>query len=384
MTKERILFISHLASRTGAPVFLHHLLRHLDPSNCWEKRLLLRQSGELEPAFAEVCPTYVWHNDGAIVPSRFNSFQGAPSFSDWCGFLSDWRPDLIYSNTVTNGALLVQAQILDIPVVMHVHEAKPAFVKYTTGFLAQILAASHFICVSHAVKSYLVNDYGIEERRISIVHNGIDTQLISQALTAPPDSIRAEMGIPDKAVVIGGVGWMSLHKGVDLWLQMARRVTVDAPDTEAYFAWIGFKANSYGEEMERNVEQLALQGRVLFTGAQSNPYPYINAMDIFAMSSRYESFGIVNVEAAYLGKPIVCFGCSGGPREIVGDDAGIIIDYLDTQQMAAAIVSLARDTALRDRLGSAAREKAIRYFDIRQKAQQIEAVIVRILRNPED
>lgn len=379
MANGRILFISHLGSRTGAPIFLYYLLRHLDPCGCWEKRLFLRQGGELEAEFAEVCPTFVRDQGGKIAASRFCTSQGEWSLPDWQSFLIDWRPDLIYSNTVTNGELLAFPQSLGIPVIIHVQEAKPAFVKYTTGFLTETLNASHFICVSHAVGNYLVSDFGIPERRISVVHSGTDVDLISNSLDTAPGAIRAALGIPREAVVIGGAGWMSLHKGVDLWLQVARRVAVEAPDTTPHFMWIGFNADSYGEEMKRNVEQLGLQGRVIFTGAVPNPYPYINAMDIFVMSSRYESFGLVNIEAAYLGKPVVCFGCSGGPREIVEDDAGIVVEYLDTYEMAEAVILLARNDDLRNRLRTQAREKVIREFDIKQKASEIRTLISNVI-----
>jgi len=381
MKPVRILFISHIATRTGAPIQLCNLLYHLDPSGLWEKRVLIRQqseTSELEKEFAQACVTYLMQGE-VIIPSRFSPEVMGDEYATFADFLECWNPDLVYSNTVTNGALVKLAHELKIPVIIHVQEMKPAFQKYTTGFLEETLSSAHFVCVSQAVRDYLARDYGIPEERLSLVHNSVDTKKIDRLLNKTRKDIRAELGIPGQATAIGGAGWMSLHKGVDLWLQVARRVAVELPEVDSYFLWVGYNQDSYAAQMSRDVGMLGLEGRVIFTGAVSNPYPYINAMDVFVMSSRHESIGLVSIEAAYLGKPVVCFGCSGGAREVVGTEAGAIVECLDSYEMAKEVIKLITNESLRRQQGAYAKRRVLRHFEIKDKAKDVQVIIEKVL-----
>lgn len=370
--KRRILFISNPANYTGAPLYLYNLLRHLDTQQILEKAILLRGGGDLAPHFAKLYPTYLI--DGAQVlglpPKAFGRFDCIEDF------YRAYMPDLVYSNTITNGSLVKVAHDFHIPVILHVQEMKPAFQKHTAAYLEETLSCSHYICVSHAVREYLYNDYDLAPDKLSVIHNSIDMMRIDKMLShSTPESVKAMLGIPKDAIVIGGVGAMALHKGVDLWLQVAKRVTMEMSGANPYFVWVGQDTNEYAAEMKRNVAMMGLSNRVFFPGMTTNPYPYIKAMDIFIMSSRYESIGLVNIEAAYLEVPIVCFGCAGGPREVVEPDGGIVIEELDTYEMSLAVIELVRDRQLRKILGTNARRRAISQFDIRVASMRIADII---------
>lgn len=370
--KPRILFISNPANYTGAPLYLYNLLHHLDTQQIWEKAILLRGDGELTPHFAELYPTYLI--DGTHVlglsPKAFGRFDCIEDF------YVDFMPDLVYSNTITNGPFVKAAHDFHIPVILHVQEMKPAFQKHTAAHLQETLSCTHYICVSHAVREYLHSDYGLAPEKLSVIHNSIDMMRIDKMLSySTPESVKAMLGIPNEAIIIGGVGAMALHKGVDLWLQVARRVAMEMSEVNPYFVWVGQDTNEYAAEMKRNVAMMGLSDRVFFTGMTTNPYPYMKAMDIFVMSSRYESIGLVNIEAAYLEVPIVCFGCAGGPREVVEPDAGIVVEELDTYEMSLAVLELVRDRGLRKLLGYNARRKAVSQFDIRVASTKIEGTI---------
>ena len=370
--KPQILFISNPANYTGAPLYLYGLLCHLDRGEIWEKAILLRGGGELTPLIAELHPTYLVDgtNVMGLPPAASQNFSSVEAF------YAKFKPDLVYSNTITNGQYVKLAHDLHVPVILHVQEMKPAFEKHTAGYLQDTLACAHFICVSNAVREYLRRDYGVDPRKLSVVHNSIDTNRIDKLLTGGTSRLlRKELGIPEQAIVFGGIGAVALHKGVDLWLQVARRVVIDMVEVDPYFVWVGQDTNEYAMEMKRNVASLGLSERVLFTGATVNPYPFMQMMDIFIMSSRYESIGLVNIEAAYLAIPIVCFGCAGGPREVVEPDAGLVVESLDTYEMALAAMRLAQDKKLRINLGSNGHQRACQYFNIVDKSTEIEKII---------
>jgi len=371
-----ILILSHSATLTGAPLQLLSLLRKLKSTTDWQIVVLLRNGGQLERDFAAICPTYLASN-GTIASSVYFD-QPLSSYSGLRQFFDAIRPNLVYSNTVTNGYWVRLCQRCKLPVVLHVHETETAFKYYTRKYRRETLQSHHFICVSRHVQDYLINQYAVPLERSSIIHCGIDLEAVIQGAHEAPQ-IRQQLGIADHAIIIGGVGWMSLQKGVDLWLQMARRVAEKASDLHPVFLWVGSNQDNYAQEMARDAALMGLKDSVIFTGQVSNPYPYINLIDILVSSSRYESFGLAIAEAAALGKPVVYFEASGGPSEIVDSTMGIAVKALDAYEMGDCVRLLAANKEVRRVLGENGRRRIASDFRIEDKANQVKLVVETVL-----
>src|SRR5262249_3088952 len=100
---------------------------------------------------------------------------------------------------------------------------------------------------------------------------------------------------------------------------------------------------------------------VRFCGFQSNPWKYIARADVLALTSRYEGFGNVLIEAMACGVPVVATS-SPGTREIVsvGED-GLLVEKHEPAAVAAAIERVLTDEALRRRMSQMARTHAERF-----------------------
>jgi glycosyltransferase involved in cell wall biosynthesis len=121
--------------------------------------------------------------------------------------------------------------------------------------------------------------------------------------------------------------------------------------------------------------KLGLAKLVHFVPSVSDPYPYYSLFDIFALTSREEPFSVSMLEAAECGLPIVCFAGAGGAPELVGDDAGVIVPYLDIDAMAKECIRLLEDDELRHRLGDTARHKVeTQYTLAHQGPKLLEAI----------
>lgn len=119
-------------------------------------------------------------------------------------------------------------------------------------------------------------------------------------------------------------------------------------------------------ELENLVTDLGLQNAVELPGFVDNPFKYMARSDVFALSSRWEGFGNVLVEAMAVGTAVVSTDCPTGPAEILADgEYGRLVDVGNAPQMAQAIADVLRSPSSPDRLKRRARE-----FSADQVAEQ--------------
>jgi glycosyltransferase involved in cell wall biosynthesis len=96
-------------------------------------------------------------------------------------------------------------------------------------------------------------------------------------------------------------------------------------------------------------------------GFQRNPWKFMARADVFALTSRYEGFGNVLIEAMACGVPVVATS-SAGTRDIVSDGVdGLLVERHEPADVAAALARLLQDAVLRQRMSAAARRKADSY-----------------------
>ena len=117
----------------------------------------------------------------------------------------------------------------------------------------------------------------------------------------------------------------------------------------------------YGPErdsLETLAQQLLSPGHVHFLGQVQDPGPLYAAADVFALATQAESFGIVFVEAAFYGVPSVGTTAGAVPESVLDGETGFLVAPKDPAAMARALRRLRDDTALRQRLGENARQRA--------------------------
>jgi glycosyltransferase involved in cell wall biosynthesis len=112
-------------------------------------------------------------------------------------------------------------------------------------------------------------------------------------------------------------------------------------------------------ELERLRANLGLDGVVEFLGFRPNPYAYMAAADLFVLSSHWEGFGNVIVEAMASGAPVVSTDCPYGPGEIIEPEkSGLLVPVGDPTALANAMLRILGDADLRSRLSQGGRERA--------------------------
>jgi glycosyltransferase involved in cell wall biosynthesis len=151
---------------------------------------------------------------------------------------------------------------------------------------------------------------------------------------------------------IVAVGRLHHQKGFDLLIDAYAMLV---PDIPASSLWI-FGEGALRAQLEKKVATLNLGSRSFLPGPISDPYAELAQADLFVLSSRFEGYPRALAEAMMMGLPVVSFDCPGAPGSmIVHEHNGLLVPMGDTRSLAQAILRLARDPALRRKLGENAR-----------------------------
>lgn len=352
----RILFVSHEATRTGAPIVFLHFLRWLRANTPLRFEILLLAGGPLSAEFAKVAPTHCVEALGRGSASYLEAGiakAGFPRVSDRMKVQRAQRSlkhltgfDALYLNSTTSAlALRVLPEVPPV-VFSHIHELDSAFRYWfpEPDRSTMLRATDWYIACAEAVGRNLVGEHGVRREQVSTHYEFIEPPVPDAARAA---ALRTELGIPSGVRLVGGSGVVIWRKGPDLFLQAAAAVLRSRPDLDVHFVWVG----GSGDEpipIAQDITKLGLDGRVHFVGEVEDPADLFSGLDVFCLTSREDPYPLVMLEAAALGVPIVSFA-NGGAVEFAGHGEldtprrAVIVPYLDAESMGAAVVELLED-----------------------------------------
>jgi len=369
---KKILFISHDAYRAGAQILLLELLNYFKMKSAFSFEILLKDGGELLQDFENIATTYLWNK----VKNHKKKFNGLFFFKEKLrkkkilAHLLKQKFDLIYCNTITNGKLLCELSCLNIPVITHVHELNYWIERSGTENLDFVKKyTTKYIAVSEAVKNNLKKIWSINDNKIELIHEFIDFEKITKI--QEQNGLKKLLHLPDKCFIIGACGAETWRKGKDVFIPIAIQV-LGKTEKDIHFVWIGGK-NSY--ELNFDLVNSGYEDRIHFISHLSNANRYFNNFDIFLMLSREDPFPIVNLEAASLAKPILCFNNSGGTPEFLSPANELISDYLNIEEIARKTINLINNEQHRHEIGKLLERKVKNQFNIDVIASKIEASI---------
>jgi len=381
---KKIVFISHQADRTGAPIVLLHLLRWLKQNNKFELLIILQGGGELEQEFHEIAETHVWSPPSSTNVWRYRWERviqhSKRQQQQVARRIKAFAPDAIYGNTIVTAPLGIELkQLVNCPFICHVHELSVVIDEFfgKEKFTELSTHIDFFIAASKAVATNLQESHQVSAELITTVHEFVP-ELDSVVFEAARHKIRQQLGIADDVFVVAGAGSIDWRKAPDLFIQVAQHIGV-LNASQIAFIWIGGKLSSNdGRKVRHDVDKAGVAHCVHFLGAQPNPYDYLNAADLFLLTSREDPYPLVCLEAASLGKPVVCFADSGGMPEFVEQDCGAVIPYLRTDLMAQAVLTISESDGLRRELGANAAKKMRQRHTIELAGQTISKIIGKI------
>lgn len=378
MTKGKVLFLGHDASRSGAPLLLLEIVKWLRENSSFEMEIFLKRGGLIEEEYMKVACTYCPQGRSQ------SSFRKALRKLHLVG---NREPDLsarypanrypvVYANTIATCETAMGLVGSKRRIIHHIHEMSYATDVYRAKEILR-RAASYtdvYIAVSGAVRSFLIDVIGVPKEKIRLIPGFPIADRLQSINEHCKSSVRLRHGIAEDAFVIGMCGSPEWRKGTDVFVRLVQQVRKLPEGASCRFIWLGGNREAY-REAQFDVDMLGLQDVCHFVPAVGDPGSYFEAFDLFALTSREDPFPLVMLEAAASGLPIVCFADSGGAGELVETDAGVIVPYLDVEAMARACVDLMMDEDMRKRFGAQAKSKVEGRYLLAHQGPKICAVI---------
>ena len=209
------------------------------------------------------------------------------------------------------------------------------------------------IAVSLYTKNELTELYDVDEEKIHVIYNGVDTQKFRP--NRDRVGLRLELGLEEEHKIVLCVGRLYYRKGITILLKSIPEVVQKFENARFVISGKGFKKNE--ENLRKLTEELEIEEYVMFLGYvpdEKLPDLYA-ASDIFVLPALYENFPFAILEAQSTGLPVISTKVGGIPEFLEENKNGFLVEPGDPEQLAQRIMVLLEDPVLAEELGRCGR-----------------------------
>lgn len=183
---------------------------------------------------------------------------------------------------------------------------------------------SKIICQSEYMKNDLIKNYGLNTKNMIVINNPLDFKKINKLK-------REKVNLDNKNYIIG-VGRLSKRKRFDLLIHAYNKIR--KKNLDLFILGKG----SEKSRLQKLSRKLKREENIHFLGFQKNPYKYLNRARLLVLTSKYEGFPNVVLEANACGIPVVAFDCPSGISEIIKDgENGFLVQNENIDELASKI-----------------------------------------------
>ncbi len=382
MNPENILFIDHASAVGGAEQSLLLILQHLDRTQ-WQPHLACADGRLAQTTQSLNVPTHI-----IPLPRLRRSRQ----------FSRDWH---VGSSAISKLARRIDAKILHANTVRAAIYTAPAAKTARRPFLWHMrdfwLSESRpnwlwtdtwgkrFLCLVAArviANSQATADHLPCAGKVTVLPNAIDVSRFDPNMDGR--TLRQQYNIPQDASVVGMVGRLRPWKGQHRFIQMAAQVSQQMPETR--FLIVGGSSfgveDGYAEEVQAAAVKSGLDNRLIFTGHLDDVRPALAAMNVFVHPGDPEPFGLVNIEAMAMAKPVAAFAHGALPEIVVDGETGLLVPPNDMEALATAVLTLLRQPEKVREMGRYGRQRVQNQFNIQRYIRQLSDLYREILKQP--
>ena len=232
--------------------------------------------------------------------------------------------------------------------------------------------ADAMLCISHAVKDWLIN-CGVPADMTQVIHYGIELEEFLQ----PQLDLRKQWAL-NGSVIVGSIGRLEPRKGHDRLIDAMPGICESVPNALLLIA--GQDSWGYGATLQRRIDELGFGEKIRMVGFQNDIASFLGALDLFAFATKSEGFGQVAVEAMAVGKAVVMTNIAPLTEIVVDGETGRLVDTGSADSFANVIIPLLKDPAERARMGALGRARVKEFFAAERMSQKTLSLYEDVLR----
>ncbi|MGE0667622.1 MAG: glycosyltransferase family 4 protein [Sphingomonadales bacterium] len=295
---------------------------------------------------------------GLGLPGRLRSYRR---------FIRETAPDVMLTNNWGSIEWTLAGRLAGVRRLLHVEsgfgsdEAAGDFRRRALIRRKVLTGRVVTVVPSQALRRRALESWRLDPGRLRVVPDGIDTAKFAGAAAGRPGR---------EEPVVGTVAVLREEKRLDVLIEAFAAVRARLPAT-LLIAGDGAERG----RLEARAEALGLAGDIEFTGMIRDVESVYPRLDVFALSSSTEQFPNAVLEAMAAGLPVAATAAGDVPMMVAPENAPFIVPLGDAATLAAAIEALARDPALRERIGGANQRRARQSFDVEAMVRAYRALL---------
>lgn len=313
---------------------------------------------------------------GAIPPFSFSAIPAVLKL------VKAYKPDVVnvFYPLPTGLAAVILEKIKKIPVVLSLvgrDVPGPGIPRFWGNYSRAVTRSiSETIFISDYCRKAL---FGTDSGKYNIVPFGVDVDRFKPGIDG--NGIRKSLNIPTDAKILFSLQRLDRWKRADVLIEAMRHL----PEKKKVFLVIGGKGPEK-EHLEREAARSGLSSRIIFTGyIKEKELPLYYAMaDIFVFHSIYETLGLVLLQALASGNPVVSVNSTAIPEVIDKNKNGLLVDPLNPEEFAQAIISLLENKETMKKFSIESRKKALREYDWARITAKYLEIFLRCIKKRKD
>ena len=211
---------------------------------------------------------------------------------------------------------------------------------------------THFIAISKMVRAHMKEFYDVDDSKIHLIYNGIDTTRFSPATDEHRHRAREEFSLPLDKVIFSIVAHNFKLKGIRELIETLVEVKKQRSDFLAIVVGNGKK-----KSFVKYAKKMGVADQIQFLGAVSNPERIYTASDVYVQPTWYVPCSLVVLEALAAGLPVITSSFNGAGEFIEQGKDGYVISRPDSKEEFTAALLELFDAEKRKAIGLAARKK---------------------------
>ncbi len=277
--------------------------------------------------------------------------------------------DIVHSQTrITQVAGFFVSKLCGIPLVTTCH----GFFHKNIGRAILPSWGEKVIAISDAVNENLINYFGVDKDRVSLIYNGIEVKKFLKDFSEEEKyKLKDKFGVKRDYSVIGMIARFTPDKGHDVLLYALYEILKEKPNVQLVFVGDGDKK----QDIVKLSQRLNLTENVVFVKPQISTVNSLAIMDVFMFTpKRREGLGLVLLEALASGKPVVATDVGGVSSIVENNVNGFLVESSKPALLAESVLRLLKDKALYARMAHSGREIVVKKFSINGMADKTDDI----------